>query len=80
MDRFQTQKGSQFVSREGFANELRDLPRATRTLLTNVPFIMINLASASEWFIISSLAAFAPKFFESQFSYTSTDAALIAGS
>eukprot|EP00057_Strongylocentrotus_purpuratus_P026266 XP_011680740.1 PREDICTED: solute carrier organic anion transporter family member 4A1 [Strongylocentrotus purpuratus] len=79
LDHHQTQKGSEFVARTGWANSVRDIPRATLNLLTNKPFMLLNCSAATEWFIISCLAAFGPKFFESQFSLSSSDAAFQTG-
>ncbi|XP_063970478.1 solute carrier organic anion transporter family member 4A1-like isoform X1 [Lytechinus pictus] len=79
LDHHQTQKGSEFITQTGLANSVRDIPRATLNLVTNKPFMLLNCSAATEWFIISCLAAFGPKFFESQFSLSSSDAAFQTG-
>ncbi|XP_071507212.1 solute carrier organic anion transporter family member 4A1-like [Diadema antillarum] len=73
------QAGSDFSARAGFGNKLMDFPRAVWTLLKNIPFMCLNGAAITEWFILASIAVFGPKYLESQFNFTSGTAALIAG-
>ncbi|XP_071507207.1 solute carrier organic anion transporter family member 4A1-like [Diadema antillarum] len=80
LDRDQCQKGSNFEAHaDDLAGTTRDIPRATRILVTNAPFMLLNCSAACEWFIISCLAAFGPKFFESQFGISSSAAAFETG-
>ncbi|XP_054753686.2 solute carrier organic anion transporter family member 4A1-like [Lytechinus pictus] len=72
-------KGAEFSTREGFGNSLRDFPKATLVLVKNVPFMCICGAAATEWFLLAGFAVFAPKFLESQFSLSSSWAALLVG-
>ncbi|XP_071489383.1 solute carrier organic anion transporter family member 4A1-like [Diadema antillarum] len=75
----QAQKGSEFAARAGFGNTLRDFPKAALNLLRNLPFMCVNGAAVTEWFIISSLATFGPKFMETQFNISASTAALRTG-
>ncbi|XP_033109637.1 solute carrier organic anion transporter family member 4A1-like [Anneissia japonica] len=71
--------GSNFQVRAGFGNSLRDFPRAVIQLIKNVPFMFINLSAITEWFLLAGFAVFAPKFVESQFSLSSSWAAILVG-
>nr|XP_054754598.1 solute carrier organic anion transporter family member 4A1-like [Lytechinus pictus] len=75
----QTQKGSEFAARAGYGNALKDFPKASLNLIKNIPFMCVNGAAITEWFIISSLATFGPKFMETQFNIPASDAALKTG-
>ncbi|XP_071503213.1 solute carrier organic anion transporter family member 4A1-like [Diadema antillarum] len=72
-------RGAEFSSRAGFGGSLRDFPRATLALVRNAPFMCICAAAATEWFLLAGFAVFAPKFLESQFSLSSSWAALLVG-
>lgn len=74
-----TQKGAEFTPSAGFGGSLKDFPRAIFTLLKNWPFSFINLAVASENFIVACVSVFGPKYVESQFNLTSGDAAILVG-
>ncbi|XP_077989837.1 solute carrier organic anion transporter family member 4A1-like [Glandiceps talaboti] len=63
----------------GFGTTLRDLPAAFGILLCNAPFMFLNLAGATEAFIMTGFSTFGPKFVESQFSQTSSWAATLVG-
>ncbi|XP_030830131.1 solute carrier organic anion transporter family member 4A1 [Strongylocentrotus purpuratus] len=75
----EAQKGSEFVSQEGFLEKVFDFPRALWKIVTNPPFMTLCLATATEWFIMVGLAVFAPKFFEAQLNMTSSEVASIIG-
>ncbi|XP_030830824.1 solute carrier organic anion transporter family member 4A1 [Strongylocentrotus purpuratus] len=75
----EAQKGSTFNARAGFGNKIKDFPKAAVNLLKNLPFMCLNGASCTEWFILASIAVFGPKYLESQFNFTSGTAALVAG-
>ncbi|XP_041479801.1 solute carrier organic anion transporter family member 4A1-like [Lytechinus variegatus] len=75
----EAQKGSTFTARAGFGNKIKDFPKAAWNLLKNIPFMCLNGASITEWFILASIAVFGPKYLESQFNFTSGTAALVAG-
>ncbi|KAJ8020674.1 Solute carrier organic anion transporter family member 4C1 [Holothuria leucospilota] len=63
----------------GVVEKLRDFPRAVFNLLKSLPCLCNYIACGTEFFIISCLAVFGPKFVESQFSLTSGEAAIFAG-
>ncbi|XP_022088820.1 solute carrier organic anion transporter family member 4A1-like [Acanthaster planci] len=78
----ENQKGTDFKSRsdsEGLVGGIKDFPIAIWTLIKNAPFMFINLGLITEWMILSSIAAFGPKFLESQFNMSSGSSAIIAG-
>ncbi|XP_063969914.1 solute carrier organic anion transporter family member 4A1-like [Lytechinus pictus] len=75
----EAQKGSEFKSQEGFFEKVIDFPRALGKIITNPPFISICFAMATEWFIITGVAVFVPKFFEAQLNMSSTQVASILG-
>lgn len=75
----QAQKGSEFATRAGFGNAFKDFPKASLNLIRNIPFMCVNGAAVTEWFIISSLATFGSKFMETQFNISASDAALKTG-
>ncbi|XP_033640416.1 solute carrier organic anion transporter family member 4A1-like [Asterias rubens] len=77
----ENQKGTDFEARSdsGMIGSMKDFPMAIWTLFKNLPFMFINLGLITEWMILSSIAAFGPKFLESQFNLTSGFSAIIAG-
>jgi len=60
-------------------HDLGSLWPATKGLLTNPSFLFICLASASESLTIGGFSTFLPKFVETQFHVTSSNAALYTG-
>lgn len=59
--------------------KLREIPRAFRDLIVNPTFSFLNLAGASEGFLISGFAAFMPKLIENEFSISASFAAILMG-
>ena len=60
-------------------NDLKSLWPATKSLLTNTPFILICLGNSMENFLIGGFAIFLPKFIETQFHQTAAKSALLTG-
>lgn len=60
-------------------HDVKSMWPATISLFKNVPFICICLASASESLAIGGFSTFIPKFVETQFYYTASEASLYTG-
>ncbi|XP_030830203.1 solute carrier organic anion transporter family member 4A1 [Strongylocentrotus purpuratus] len=75
----QAQKGSEFQHRSGLKNNVMDFPKAIWNLIKNLPFLFMSIGVITEWFLLTSFATFGPKYLETQFSMTASDAALLAG-
>ncbi|XP_071962601.1 solute carrier organic anion transporter family member 4A1-like [Antedon mediterranea] len=75
----QSHGGVEFKTRAGFGNSFKDFPKAVATLGRNGPYMCITVAAILEFGILSSLSTFIPKFLESQFSISSSQAAIIIG-
>eukprot|EP00057_Strongylocentrotus_purpuratus_P014347 XP_011668821.1 PREDICTED: solute carrier organic anion transporter family member 4A1 [Strongylocentrotus purpuratus] len=75
----QAQKGSEFQHRSGLKNNVMDFPKAILNLIKNLPFLFMSIGVITEWFLLTSFATFGPKYLETQFSMTASDAALLAG-
>ena len=73
------QKGSNYVSRSGLGNKVRDFPKAVWNLIKNPPFMCIAFSQCADNFILLGLSVFGPKYMESQYNLTVGQAALIAG-
>ncbi|KAK3798827.1 hypothetical protein RRG08_007184 [Elysia crispata] len=58
---------------------LRDILLSIRLLLTNVPFMLINLAAAADGVVVAGFSTFMPKFIEYQFGYPAGTAAFYVG-
>ncbi|XP_055870859.1 solute carrier organic anion transporter family member 4A1-like [Biomphalaria glabrata] len=58
---------------------LRDCLLSIKLLLTNVPFMFINLAAAADGILLSGFSTFMPKFIEYQFGLPAGTAALYVG-
>ena len=72
------ERHNQVKASDGFGR-LRDLPKAMKVLFTNPTYMFINLGGAMDGFSVSGLAAFLPKFLQSQFGLTSGLAAMVVG-
>ncbi|XP_071854717.1 solute carrier organic anion transporter family member 4A1-like [Apostichopus japonicus] len=81
LDRKKTaQKGSKFrPSGTSFVNKIGDLPRAVFNILKNIPCLCIYVGIGAEFFIVSSISVFGPKFIEAQFGLSAGEAAIFAG-
>lgn len=60
-------------------HDLGSLPRAVKGLVYNAPYMFICLSSAAESLTIGGFSTFLPKFVQTQFHVTSSDAALYTG-
>ncbi|KAH6920133.1 hypothetical protein HPB50_028880 [Hyalomma asiaticum] len=68
------------TDRSTYGQYVSELPRSILSILKNVPFVMITLASVTEAMVGTAVAAFSVKFFEAEFAMTPsrTAAALAA--
>ncbi|GCC23332.1 solute carrier organic anion transporter family member 4A1 isoform X2 [Chiloscyllium punctatum] len=62
-----------------FGKTLKDLPRSALLLLRNPTFIFLCLSGATEATLIAGMSTFGPKFLESQFSLSASQAATLFG-
>lgn len=60
-------------------HDLGSLPRAVKGLVCNAPYMFICLSSAAESLTIGGFSTFLPKFVQTQFHFTSSDAAFYTG-
>ena len=58
---------------------IREFPSAIGALLRNATFMLICVGAALDGFLLAGMAAFLPKYFESQFSLPPGDAAMLVG-
>ncbi|XP_022102752.1 solute carrier organic anion transporter family member 5A1-like [Acanthaster planci] len=58
---------------------LKNLPRAVWSLLKNPIYMMVNVASAVEFSIVTGFVRFSPKFIEYQFNLSASTANLVTG-
>ncbi|XP_043288707.1 solute carrier organic anion transporter family member 4A1 isoform X2 [Venturia canescens] len=70
--------GSSNGTEEAFS-KIRQMPKELAQLLKNPAFFMLNLAGASDGFLIAGFASFLPKLIENQFSVSASSAALLIG-
>ncbi|XP_033009587.1 solute carrier organic anion transporter family member 4A1 [Lacerta agilis] len=62
-----------------FGKTVKDLPQSVLLLLKNPTFIFLCLAGATEATLIAGMSTFGPKFLESQFSLSASEAATLFG-
>ncbi|XP_054618037.1 solute carrier organic anion transporter family member 4A1 [Dunckerocampus dactyliophorus] len=62
-----------------FGKSVKDMPRSVLLLLKNPTFLCLCLAGATEATLISGMSTFGPKFLESQFSISASEAAMWFG-
>ncbi|XP_048464370.1 solute carrier organic anion transporter family member 4A1 [Rhincodon typus] len=62
-----------------FGKTLKDMPRSALLLLRNPTFIFLCLSGATEATLIAGMSTFGPKFLESQFSLSASQAATLFG-
>ncbi|XP_062041495.1 solute carrier organic anion transporter family member 4A1-like [Lepus europaeus] len=67
------------TSSPDFGKTVRDLPLSIWLLLRNPTFVLLCLAGATEATLITGMSTFGPKFFESQFSLSASEAATLFG-
>uniref|UniRef100_E1BPV8 Solute carrier organic anion transporter family member n=2 Tax=Bos taurus TaxID=9913 RepID=E1BPV8_BOVIN len=67
------------TSNPDFGKTISDLPLSIWLLLKNPTFILLCLAGATEATLIASMSTFGPKFLESQFSLSASEAATLFG-
>ena len=60
-------------------NDLKSLWPSTKSLLTNVPFLMVCIANGMEGLVLGGFAGYFPKIIETQFHYTAGQAAFLTG-
>ncbi|XP_010785881.1 solute carrier organic anion transporter family member 4A1, partial [Notothenia coriiceps] len=58
-----------------FGKSVKDMPRSVLLLLKNPPFLFLCLAGATEATLIAGMSTFGPKFLESQFNLSASEAA-----
>nr|XP_036862344.1 solute carrier organic anion transporter family member 4A1 isoform X2 [Manis javanica] len=71
--------GRRVASNPNFGKTIRDLPLSVWLLLKNPTFILLCLAGATEATLIAGMSTFGPKFLESQFSLSASEAATLFG-
>ncbi|KAK2885765.1 hypothetical protein QQF64_020788 [Cirrhinus molitorella] len=72
----QLKDGSQVTAADPqFGKTVKDMPRSMLLLLKNPTFIFLCLAGATEATLIAGMSTFGPKFLESQFSLSASEAA-----
>ncbi|XP_075240906.1 solute carrier organic anion transporter family member 4A1-like isoform X2 [Convolutriloba macropyga] len=59
---------------------LKSLPKSLMSLVKNVTFMLLIMHGVCAYLVISGLATFLPKYFESQFGLSSSDSAFMVGS
>ena len=79
MSQAHAKSGAEIVSKADFGLTWRDMPTATKLLLRNPTYILLNVALTADFIFLSGSEAFLPKFLESQFGVSSGDASLIVG-
>ncbi|KAG2463875.1 solute carrier organic anion transporter family member 4A1 isoform X1 [Polypterus senegalus] len=62
-----------------FGKTIKDLPRSVLLLLKNPTFIFLCFAGATEATLIAGMSTFGPKFLESQFNLSASEAATMFG-
>ncbi|XP_033941473.1 solute carrier organic anion transporter family member 4A1 [Pseudochaenichthys georgianus] len=62
-----------------FGKSVKDMPRSVLLLLKNPPFLFLCLAGATEATLIAGMSTFGPKFLESQFNLSASEAATLFG-
>ncbi|XP_038125048.1 solute carrier organic anion transporter family member 4A1 [Cyprinodon tularosa] len=62
-----------------FGKSVKDMPRSVLLLLKNPTFLFLCLAGATEATLIASMSTFGPKYLESQFSLSASEAATLFG-
>ncbi|KAM9065968.1 solute carrier organic anion transporter family member 4A1 [Sarcophilus harrisii] len=76
----QLKNGSQKTASDpDFGKTVKDLPLSIWLLLRNPTFILLCLAGATEATLIAGMSTFGPKFLESQFSLSASEAATLFG-
>ncbi|KAG7251432.1 hypothetical protein CRUP_008891 [Coryphaenoides rupestris] len=58
-----------------FGKSVKDMPRSVLMLLKNPPFLFLCLAGATEATLLAGMSTFGPKFLESQFNLSASEAA-----
>nr|XP_040049616.1 solute carrier organic anion transporter family member 4A1 [Gasterosteus aculeatus aculeatus]XP_040049617.1 solute carrier organic anion transporter family member 4A1 [Gasterosteus aculeatus aculeatus]XP_040049618.1 solute carrier organic anion transporter family member 4A1 [Gasterosteus aculeatus aculeatus]XP_040049619.1 solute carrier organic anion transporter family member 4A1 [Gasterosteus aculeatus aculeatus] len=72
----QLKDGSQTTAADPqFGKSVKDMPRSALLLLKNPTFLFLCLAGATEATLIAGMSTFGPKFLESQFSLSASEAA-----
>ncbi|OCT62430.1 solute carrier organic anion transporter family member 4A1 [Xenopus laevis] len=72
-------KDSSSIEDPEFGKTIKDLPKSFLMLLKNPTFVFLCLAGATEATLITGMSTFGPKFLESQFSLSASQAATFFG-
>uniref|UniRef100_A0A803KIP0 Solute carrier organic anion transporter family member n=1 Tax=Xenopus tropicalis TaxID=8364 RepID=A0A803KIP0_XENTR len=72
-------KDSDSIKDPEFGKTIKDLPKSLLMLLKNPTFVFLCLAGATEATLITGMSTFGPKFLESQFSLSASQAATCFG-
>ncbi|CAG5116727.1 unnamed protein product, partial [Candidula unifasciata] len=67
------------IDKTGQHRGFMDILLSIKYLLTNVPFMLINMAAAADGILLSGFSTFMPKFIEYKFGLSSATAALYVG-
>ncbi|XP_078584310.1 solute carrier organic anion transporter family member 5A1-like [Branchiostoma floridae x Branchiostoma japonicum] len=67
------------ITHMSFGKKLRDIPHAVMSLCTNVPYLCISLCATMELSVVTGFITFVPKFLESQFGVSASEANLLTG-
>lgn len=59
--------------------KLRDLPKASKFLLSKIPYVSVTLGICIEGFLVSAFTAFMPKVIQQQFQYSPSTVSLLMG-
>ena len=62
-----------------YYGHLRDLPKALLELVRNTTYMFLSIGVTMEGFLLAGMAAFLPKYFESQFMMSPGNAAMLVG-
>ncbi|XP_043946340.1 solute carrier organic anion transporter family member 4A1 isoform X2 [Protopterus annectens] len=72
-------KGNKTTLEPDFGKTIKDMPRSVLLLLKNPTFVFLCLSGATEAMLIAGMSTFGPKFMESQFSLSASEAATLFG-
>ncbi|BFZ21196.1 hypothetical protein BsWGS_24235 [Bradybaena similaris] len=79
LERGQETQASKNVDQTGQHCGLKDIILSLKYLVTNIPFMFINIAAAAEGILVAGFSTFMPKFIEYEFGLSAGTAALYVG-
>ncbi|CAG5119222.1 unnamed protein product, partial [Candidula unifasciata] len=79
LERGQETQASSQVDQTGQHRGLKDILLSLKYLMTNIPFMFINIAAAAEGILVAGFSTFMPKFIEYEFGLSAGTAALYVG-